>query len=307
MTDGARPNRQSTLTVLIALLVNGIIAAAKFVAATLTASSAMLAEAFHSLADTGNEVLLLVAQRRSARRPDHEHPLGYGREAYFWALLAAVGVFVAGAVVAVREGVAELVNPTEATKFVAAYVVLGLSLIFEGFSLTQAWRQLRGEARQQDRQLLRHVMLTSDPTVRAVFAEDSAAVVGSLIALVGVGLHQITGSPVPDGLASVAIGMLLAGVAYTLGSRNKDFLVGEPAGADVVARVRDLVAGEPGVVGVRDVTVSFIGPGQVSVGTRIDVDDGLNGHEVEALVRRLDVRLRAASPAVQHTDIVPTG
>jgi cation diffusion facilitator family transporter len=298
---------ESAVTVVVALVANALIALCKFAAAAITGSSAMMAEAFHSLADTGNEGLLLVAQRRSSRPPDENHPLGYGREAYFWALLAAVGVFVAGSVVAIREGLDELLAPTPAADYVVAYVVLTLALLLEMVSLGQAWRQLRREARERDRQLLRHVMLTSDPTVRAVFAEDSAAVLGSLIALVGVALHQATGSAVPDGIASLAIGGLLAFVAYTLGSRNKDFIVGEPAGADKVARVRDMLAAEPGVVGVREVSVSYIGPGQVTVGARIDVDDGLSGGEVEALVRRLDRRLRAASPAIQHVDVVPTG
>jgi cation diffusion facilitator family transporter len=211
---------ESALTVVVALVANALIAVAKFVAAAMTGSSAMLAEAFHSLADTGNEGLLLVAQRRSARPPDEAHPLGHGREAYFWALLAAVGVFVAGSVVALREGLEELLSPTPAADYAIAYVVLAIALVLESVSLSQAWRQLRREARQRDRQLLRHVMLTSDPTVRAVFAEDSAAVLGSVIALVGVALHQTTGSAAPDGIASLAIGVLLAVVAYTLGSRN---------------------------------------------------------------------------------------
>jgi cation diffusion facilitator family transporter len=216
-------------------------------------------------------------------------------------------VFVAGSVVALREGLEELLSPTPATDYLVAYVVLGVALALELVSLGQAWRQLRREARERDRQLLRHVMLTSDPTVRAVFAEDSAAVLGTLIALVGVALHQATGSAVPDGVASLAIGVLLAFVAYALGSRNKDFIVGEPAGTDEIARVRDLLAAEPGVVGLREVSVSYIGPGQVTVVARIDVDDSLPGGEVEALVRRLEQRLRAASPAIQHADVVPTG
>jgi cation diffusion facilitator family transporter len=305
--EGRPASGESTLTVLVALAANGLIAVAKFVAAAITGSSAMLAEAFHSLADTGNEILLLVAQRRSARPPDAEHPRGYGREAYFWALLAAVGVFVAGSVVALREGWQELVAPTEATSYAVAYVVLAVSLVLELVSLRQAWLQLRGEARRRRRQLLQHVMLTSDPTVRAVFAEDSAAVIGNVIALVGVGLHQATGSTVPDGIASLAIGVLLAGVAYVLAARNKDFLVGEPAGGDAVAEVRDVLLAVPGVDAVREVSVSFIGPGQVEVGVRIDVDDGLTGGDVESLVRRVEARLRAVSPAVQHVDVVPSG
>ena len=207
------PTGESTTTVVVALAANLGIALAKLAAAVISGSSAMLAESFHAMADTGNEVLLLVAQRQSARPPDEDHPLGHGRAAYFWALIAALGVFVTGALLSIRQGVLELLHPAEATSFLVAYVVLGISLVLESISLLRAYRQLRKEATELEREFAAHFWLSSDPIARAVLAEDAAAVAGNLIAAVGIGLRQLTGSPVPDAVAALLIGLVLGYVA----------------------------------------------------------------------------------------------
>jgi cation diffusion facilitator family transporter len=207
---------ESGTTVLVAFGANVLVAIAKSVAALITGSQSLLAEAAHSWADSGNEVFVLVANRRSRRAPDSSHPLGYGREAYIWSLFAAMGLFVAGATVSVTHGIQELLNPEPARDFGVGYVVLGVSFVFEGASLLQSARQARHEADSMRRDLIEHVMAASDPTLRAVFAEDSAALIGLVIAAAGLAGQQLAGSPVPDGIGSILVGLLLAAVAIIL-------------------------------------------------------------------------------------------
>jgi cation diffusion facilitator family transporter len=210
----------SVRTVLVAFAANALVAVAKTVAARVTGSASILAEAAHSWADTGNEVFLLVANRRSRRPRDDTHPLGYGREAYVWALLAALGLFVAGAALSVTHGVQELVRPEPATNFVVGYAVLAVSFVLEGVSFLQSVRQAKPAAQLMERDLIEQVMATSDPTLRAVFAEDSAALIGLVIAAAGLAGHQLTGSAVPDAVGSILIGLLLAAVAIYLIDRT---------------------------------------------------------------------------------------
>ncbi|MCU1378261.1 MAG: family transporter [Acidimicrobiales bacterium] len=298
---------ESTRTVVVALVVNLSVALAKIGAAVITGSTAMAAEAAHAVADTGNQVLLLEAQRRSVRPADERHPFGYGRDAYFWALIASVGVFVAGAVFSLREGVASVLHQVDATSFGVAYAILAISALFDSVSLVQAVRQLRSEARQFRRDFLDQVVLTSDPTVRAVFAEDAAAIAGDVIALVGVALHQATGSPLPDAIAAVLIGMLLVAVSVQLARRNRDFLLGEQAPPAVRVEVERSVASKPGVVAIKELALTYLGPRRIWVLARVDVDDGLRGDEVEALVRAIDEDLRSQSPYIVRVDVVPIG
>ena len=297
---------ESTRTVVIALLANLGIVVSKFAAAVVTGSTAMYAETVHSAADTGNSVLLIVAQRRS-RRPAAPGGLSRGREAYFWSLLAAIGVFVVGAVLAVVEGVRELIDPSEADSFLVAYVVLAIAFLLDLVSFLRARRQLRGEAQASKRGLLEHVWTTSDPTTRAVFAEDSAALIGNVLAATGIALHQVTGSVVPDAVAAIGIGLLLGTVAVFLVERNHDFLVGEevaPAGKE---RIRAFIAGWPGVVAVQRLVVTFIGPDEVLVVARVDIDDDLDGAAVEHLVSGIERELRAREPSIARVDVVPSG
>ena len=227
----------SVRTVLVAFAANLLVAVAKTVAAIVTGSASILAEAAHSWADTGNEVFLFVANRRSRRPADDAHPLGYGREAYVWALLAALGLFVAGAVLSVTHGVQELVRPEPATDFVLGYAVLAVSFVLEGVSFLRSVRQAKPGAQLMERDVIAQVMATSDPTLRAVFAEDSAALIGLVIAAAGLGAHQLTGSAVPDAIGSILVGLLLAAVAIYLIDRNRELLIGEEADPRIRAAV----------------------------------------------------------------------
>ncbi|KRC66374.1 cation diffusion facilitator family transporter [Aeromicrobium sp. Root236] len=268
------------LTVVIALLANALVALAKSAAAMFTGSASMVAEAAHSWADAGNEVFLLVADRRSQRRPDHSHPLGYGREAYVWSMFAALGLFVAGAAVSITHGVQELIDPGEASDFVVAYVVLGIAFVLEGVSFAQAFRQVGREASTIDRELLQHALQTSDPTLRAVFAEDAAALIGILIAGAGIALHQVTGSPTPDAIGSILVGVLLAVVAIVLIDRNRRFLVGMEASPMLLDAARARLAAMAGVSSVGYLHMEFVGPRRVYLVASVD----LVGDDVESSV-----------------------
>jgi cation diffusion facilitator family transporter len=288
---------QSVTTILVALAANVLVGVAKSVAAAVTGSASLLAEAVHSWADTGNEVFLLVASRRSRRPPDDAHPLGYGREAYVWALLAALGLFVAGAALSVTRGVQELLSPKPATDFVVGYVVIAVSFVLEGVSFLRSVRQARLLAELMERDVIDQVMASSDPTLRAVFAEDAAALIGLLIAAAGLGAHQLTGSPAPDAVGSILVGLLLAAVAIRLIDRNRAFLVGEEADPRVRSAVIRALLNEPEVARVTYLRLEIVGPRMVSVVGDVDlVGDDTESH-VAVRLRALEAKI-AASPSV---------
>src|SRR5215467_3842496 len=288
---------ESLTTVLVAFGANVLIAVAKTAAAAVTGSASLVAEAAHSWADAGNEIFLLIANRRSGRPPDRAHPFGHGREAYVWSLFAALGLFVAGAAVSVTYGVLELAHPEPASYFAVGYAVLAVSFVFEGISFRQSVRQARAEALVMQRDLIEHVLATSDPTLRAVFAEDSAALIGLVIAAVGLGAHQLTGSVVPDAVGSILVGVLLAVVAVGLINRNRRSLVGEEADPRVRAAVVQALLDAPEVARVTYLRLEIVGPRMVLLVGAVD----LTGDDTESV---LAVRLRAleakisASPAV---------
>ena len=291
--DGSASSGESTTTVVIAFFANLGIAVSKTLVALITGSASMLAESAHSWADTGNQVLLWIADRRSRREPDASHPFGYGREAYVWSMLAALGLFTAGAVVSVWNGVSKLAESGEEASYTWAYVVLAIAFVFEGVSFTQAFRQTRREARSMDRDVLEHALATSDPTLRAVFAEDAAALVGLVIAGVGIFLHQVTGDAVYDAIGSIIVGLLLGVVAIVLINRNRRFLTGQEADA----RLRDAAVGRlkemTEISRVTYVRLEFVGPRQVLLVAHVDLAGELPETKVAYLLRDLEHRLKA--------------
>ncbi|MCU1403764.1 MAG: cation transporter [Glaciihabitans sp.] len=286
-----------SLTVILAFAANLLVAIAKTVAAGLTGSASIMAEAAHSWADTGNEIFLLVADRRGSGKRDSRHPLGYGREAYFWSTIAAFGLFTAGALVAIYTGIQELVNPEPATDFWVAYLVLGVSAVLEGISFSQAFRQSRKAAHERGRGTLEQVLTSSNATLRAVFAEDAAALSGLAIAFIGVLLHQLTGSAVFDAIGSILVGVLLAIVAIVLIDRNRRFIVGQQTGADVNVAVLRLLLSRPEVQRVTYLHLEFVGPERVYLVAAVD----LVGNEDETHVA---IRLRGVERSVEENEHV---
>jgi cation diffusion facilitator family transporter len=290
----------SLVTVLVALAANLLVAVAKSVAAVITKSASLTAEAAHSWADTGNELFLLVANRRAARPPDRAHPLGHGREAYVWSLFAALGLFVAGGAVSITHGVNELRAPSPAEHFAVGYVVLGISAVLEGTSFARSVRQATPEAELLQRDLIEHVMATTDPTLRAVFVEDASALLGLLLAAAGLAAQQLTGSVTPDAIGSILIGLLLVAVAVLLINRNRQFLVGEQADPRVRRAVLQALLDLPQVQRVTYLRLEVVGPRTISVIGDVD----LAGDDVEsnvAVTLRSVEALIDASPAVAGT------
>ncbi|HEX6469644.1 MAG TPA: cation diffusion facilitator family transporter [Streptosporangiaceae bacterium] len=302
----AEQKAESRLTVLLALAANLGIALAKIVAAIITGSAAMAAEAGHSVADTFNELLLLAALRRSARPADRRHPLGYGKERYFWSLLVAVAIFGMGALFAFQRGVQVFLGEgaAEADPLVG-YAVLGVACVLESVSWRQAIRQVRAAQREHDRTFVGHLRSTDEPTSVSVLLEDSAALVGLLLAFAGLGLHQLTGDAAWDGAASILIGIVLTGVALLLGRINRNLLIGNQADPRLVHGVRDLLAAAPEVDWVVDIITLTMGTDRVLVCTRLDFDDALGAGDVEHAVVRMSAELRAAYPAIDEVFIEP--
>jgi cation diffusion facilitator family transporter len=290
-SGGEPAGGESLTTVIVAFAANALIAIAKTLASVVTGSASMVAEAAHSWADTGNEVFLLLAQRKAARPADDEHPLGYGREVYVWSLFAAIGLFAVGAGVSVTHGIQELLHPEPASDFVVAYVVLGISAVLEGVSFLQANRQARGAAARRDRDLLEHILATSDPTVRAVFFEDAAALVGIVIAAAGIATHQLTGSAVPDAFGSILVGVLLAVVAVVLIQRNRRFLVGQSADPELRDAALRALLTIPEVERVTSLRIEVVGAMQLflvgAVDLRGEPAEVEASHQLAMLERRL--------------------
>lgn len=291
--EGESSSGESTLTVVFALGANALIAVLKAVAGALTGSAAMFAEAAHSVADTTTEGLLLAALRSSKRPADRRHPFGYGKVRFFWSLIAAVSIFVTGALYSGFEGVRTILGAGEEQTFAwVAFLVLGLSFVIEGASWIRAVGQIRREKAEAGRTLLAHLRLSDDPTVQTVFYEDTAALIGLVLAFGGVGLHLLTGSAVWDGLASLLIGVLLAAVAYLLGRTNMGLLIGQQADPRMVRAVYARLSAKPEVEQVVDLLTMLLGTDKVLLCARVDFIDGLSAEEVERACVRIDDELR---------------
>ena len=288
---------ESLLTVVIALVANALIALAKSVVAVITGSASMVAEAAHSWADAGNEIFLLVAERRAGKPRDATHPFGYGREAYVWSMFAAFGLFGAGAVVSVWHGITALGHEEPETSYTWAYAVLAIAFVLESVSFVQATRQTRAEARRRGLPPLRFIANTSNPTLRAVFAEDAAALIGILIAGAGIYLHQVTGNAVWDAVGSILVGLLLGVVAIFLIGRNRDYLVGQAVRPELWRQAYDDLSGSDEVERITFLHLEFVGPGRVFLVAAVD----LTGDDTES---RVAGRLAQLGRRIEERELV---
>lgn len=302
--DSAR--RRSLVTVVVAGAANLLIAVAKLAAGLVSGSAALLAEAAHSFADTLNQVFLVTALQRSHRPADRGHPFGYGKERYFWSLLAAVAVFVLGAGFSVLEGVSALVGGGSSGPLAWAYVALAIAFLFDGASLLRAWWQVRRDAAESDMSVWQRLGWGSDPTARAVLFEDTAGVLGVLLAAVGLTLDTLFGTRVWDAIASLAIGALLIAVAFALGRQNRDLLIGRAVPPRDLDGIRTALADTDGVHDVIELLTMQLGPDEVLVAARVALAPDTAGEQAERVADRADDRIRTAYPQVRHVFLDPT-
>lgn len=293
----------SKKVVYAALAGNLLIAVTKFVAAAITGSSAMLSEGVHSLVDSGNELLLLHGLRRATLPPDRLHPLGYGRELYFWSFIVALLIFALGAGVSLYEGVLHILDPEPARNIAVSYAVLGLSFLFEGASWQVALRQFRAEKGRLG--YLDAVRQSKDPTTFMVLFEDSAALIGLLIALVGITAAELFALPELDGAASIGIGLVLAATAIFLARESKGLLIGEPALPRVREAILRIAEADPAVQKVNGVLTIQLSPDQIVAALSLEFEDHLKAPDIETCIERLEARLRAALPEVTTLFVKP--
>ncbi|HEX3650558.1 MAG TPA: cation diffusion facilitator family transporter [Pseudonocardiaceae bacterium] len=299
-------NSESLGTVLVAAGANLAIAVAKAVGGILSGSSAMLAEAAHSVADTVTEVLLLTALRRSARPPDARHPLGYGPERYFWAFLASVATFIGGAVFAVTDGIRTILGGEDLGDPLVSYIVLGIAFVLEGTSLLRGVRQTSREARRWRTPLWTYIRHMPDTTVKAVVFEDTAAIIGLVLAAVGLVGGFLTGSRWFDGVASILIGATLAFVAFTLGRDNMSLLIGRSVPERVLKLIRKEINAPEMISGVGDLAAILLGPNEVLVAAKVDFVDTASAGQVEDACEEVERRLGTRFPAVRQVFLDPT-
>ncbi len=300
---------ERTLTVVVAGTANLAIAIAKAIAGVVSGSAAMQAEAAHSVADTVTEVFLFIAARRGARGPDAVHPFGHGRETYLWAFLAALATFVAGAGFSLARGFETLAHgePPESTSVVvASYAVLAFAFVMEAISLSRGLGHARRIAATLGLSPRAYLQVTTDTTVKAVVFEDVAALIGLVLAATGLGLWHLTGQAAWDGLASIAVGVLLVFVAASLARANLSLLIGQTARPELQAALRTELELLPGVVSVPVFTAVVIGPGRLLVAAKVHFDDAYSAADIERAADEAERRLRSTFPGVRDVFLDPT-
>jgi cation diffusion facilitator family transporter len=300
-------DEESTSTVLVAGAANLLIAAAKLVAGLASGSAAMLSEAAHSFGDTMNQVFLMASLRRSRKPPDPQHPFGYGMERYFWSLLAAVGIFVLGAGFSAYQGVQALLHSGEPEGSATwAFVVLGVSFLFEGTSFLKGLHQLRHDASAARTPATQHLRHDADPALRAVIWEDGAALTGLVIAGLGLAIDEMTGGRTFDGIASLLIAALLIGVAYGLGRQNQQYLIGKAASPELQRRIAEAIDDADGVDDVLELMTMRLSPDEVLVAARVDLADHLTPEQIELAADEIDEAVKREVPEVRHLFLDPT-
>ena len=296
--------RGTKRSVLAAFVANFLIAISKFVAGFISGSAAMLAEGAHSVADTVNQIFLLISLPLSKSAPDREHPYGHGKDRFFWSLLVAVGLFVAGAVFSVYEGITKITGESEGGEsFLIAYVVLGAAFVFESGALVVSTREFLKSARDENRSFWGHFRTTRNTTMKVPLYEDAAALAGLAIAAAGLLLTQLTGNHVYDGIASIGVGVILGFVAFELGADSRALLLGEAVPPEDEERLREIMTSFEEVTDVLRLLTMHLGPDAVLVNTEIHVVDGLDTDQIEDLLERITQRMREEMPEVAQTFI----
>ncbi|MEU5209127.1 cation diffusion facilitator family transporter [Streptomyces sp. NPDC020742] len=303
MTDDQKrgADARTTVTVFVALGANLVIALAKLVGGLFAHSPALLSEAAHSVADSLNELFLLASLKRSKRAPDDRHPFGYGKERYFWSLLAAVGIFVMGGCFSFFQGIEALRSGSSETRtgYLVGLVVLAVALVAEGSSLVRALVQVHGQARAAGRGMLATIRTADDPALRTVLAEDATACFGVLVAMAGMGLHLVTGEVQWEAWASLLIGALLMYVAYQLAKESRGALIGEAADPALRQELHRFLDEQPEIDAVTRLLTMRLGPRSTLVAARIDLVGGMDSERVEEVLVRIKRTMTDTWPSAE--------
>lgn len=281
-----------------AMIGNGLIAIAKFVGAAITGSSAMLSEGIHSVVDTGNQGLLLYGIARSKRPADEKHPFGYASEIYFWAFIVAILIFSIGAGISMYHGIEKVLHPHPVEDPSINYIILILAMIFEGFAWWVAYREF--SKIQGKKGLFQAVQESKDPTIFTVLFEDTAAMLGLIVALVGIWLSIQLNMPVLDGVASILIGLILAGTAILLALETKGLLIGEAAAPEIVDEIRSIVSAQSSIVAMNEIRTLHRGPNDVLLALSVDYQDTIPAGEVERTNTELELAIKSKFPVVKR-------
>jgi cation diffusion facilitator family transporter len=284
-----------------ALIGNSMIAVTKFAAAFHTGSSAMMSEGIHSLVDTGNQVLLLYGIKRSKLPASSGFPFGHGKEIYFWSFVVAMLIFALGGTVSIYKGWQHLSHPTTIDNILVNYAVLGFALIFEGAALWVAFKEFN--ISRGSRSIVRAITGGKDPTLFVVVFEDSAALLGLLIAVFGLLMYQLTGNSIYDALASIGIGVVLIITAIILALESKSLLIGESADPEVVAAIKNILTTDDNLLFVNEIASLHMGPDFIVVTVSVDFKDALQSGQLESHVTRLTKQIKATDPRIRRVFI----
>lgn len=288
-----------------ALAGNSLIAICKFFAAFITGSSAMLSEAIHSVVDSGNQLLLLYGIKRAKKPSDEKHPFGYGMELYFWTFVVAILIFAIGSGLSFYEGIQHLYEPEPVRNPYVNYIVLALSLVFEGVAWTIAYRAFNEE--RGDKPFFKAIKHSKDPTVFTVLFEDTAAIIGLFIALIGVLGSHLLGIPEMDGMASIGIGIVLAAVAILLARESKGLLIGEGADPEIVADITSIFDGDERISQTNEILTMHFGPSEVLLNASFDFIEGLSADAVEAAISEFEREIKQRQPSIRRIFIEAQG
>jgi len=289
---------ESRKAVVAAIIGNLAIAVIKFIAAAMTGSSAMISEGIHSVVDTGNGALLYHGLNRGARPADEHHPFGHGMEVYFWSLIVAVSIFGIGGGMSIYEGITHIQHPVPLEDPTINYIVLALAMVFESYSFSVAWRVFRKA--KGSRRTLSAIHHGKDPSLFTVLFEDTAALLGLVVAFVGIFLSHQLEEPVIDGMTSVAIGCILVVAALWLAYESRSLLVGEAADPELLATVREIALADPAVIGLGVVLTMHLGPDDVLLNIEVQFTPGLPAEDIHAVVHRIEERITDSYPEVSR-------
>jgi len=291
----------SKKVIIAALIGNGLISITKFIAASITGSSAMMSEGVHSLVDTGNQVLLLYGLKAAAKPASKNFPFGHGKEIYFWSFIVAILIFAVGAGISIYEGIHHILHPSEISDPTINYIVLGLAMCFEGVALYIAAKEFnRSRGKIGTFAAVRH---GKDPTLFVVLFEDTAAMLGLIFAFIGIYLAQVTGNPIWDGVASVLIGCILAGTAFWLAIETKSLLIGEPANDKVVDGIKAILNEHELIVKDNEILTLHMGPEFILATISVEFKDGLKTGELEQVISAVTRQIKTSYPIVQRVFI----